>query len=74
MSETSIATSLLEVRDQAKLETLGGGTLGPCPFCGVARHQRTCYVRCNVCSLNWEAGSDLSVHPRVSQVAKVLAK
>lgn len=29
------------------------GTLSPCPFCQRPRVQRSTYVRCNPCGINW---------------------
>ena len=40
------------------------GTLSPCPLCKTPRSQRTCYVRCNKCGINWEDGADLDINPR----------
>ena len=39
------------------------GTLPECPMCGRARVQRSDYVRCNPCGLNWLEGDDLSRNP-----------
>ena len=29
------------------------GTLPPCPFCKVLRVERSDYIRCNPCGINW---------------------
>ena len=48
-----------------------GGTLSPCPLCGVKRHQMTEYVRCHLCGVNWERDEDLSQDPRIERYRKV---
>lgn len=63
-----------DVAKAIKLGAMGPGDLSPCPICKVARHQRSVYIRCNRCALNWEAGEDISKHPRASRVAVVVAR
>lgn len=46
------------------------GTMPPCPMCGRPRVERSCYIRCNPCALNWENGSDLSQHPHRTKATK----
>lgn len=67
MPETSIANSIQNVTEAIKRATMEPGTLQPCPMCGTPLCQRSVYVRCNPCGLNWENGSDLTKHPRHSQ-------
>ena len=43
------------------------GTMPPCPFCQRMRVQRSDYVRCNPCGLNWLKGEDLSKNPHLSR-------
>lgn len=71
MSEESIANSLATVAEAIKREAMGKGSLSPCPFCKTPRHERSVYVRCNPCGLNWELGADLNKHPRASNVVSV---
>ena len=40
------------------------GDMPPCPFCQRARVQRSDYVRCCRCGVNWLDGEDLSKDPR----------
>ena len=43
------------------------GTMPPCPFCQRPRVQRSDYVRCNPCGLNWLHGENLSLNPHLSR-------
>lgn len=63
MSEIRMLTD--EERELCRQDRLNEvGSEEPCPLCGRPRVTRSCYVRCNPCGLNWEDGTDLSVHPR----------
>jgi hypothetical protein len=42
------------------------GTMPPCPWCGRPRVQRSDYVRCCRCGVNWLDGQDLNRDPRLS--------
>ena len=43
-----------EQREEARQARLGEvGTLSPCPFCRTPRVQRSDYIRCNPCGINW---------------------
>lgn len=43
-----------EEKDQARLERLSEvGTEPPCPFCRRPRVERSDYIRCNPCGINW---------------------
>jgi uncharacterized Zn finger protein (UPF0148 family) len=57
--------------DQAKEQRLAeyrkGGDQMPCPFCNVPRFQRSDYIRCCVCGINWSPNDNLSLDPRLSQ-------
>ena len=44
------------------------GTLAPCPKCSTPRVQRSDYIRCNTCGLNWLDGEDLNSDPRIARV------
>ena len=39
------------------------GTKPPCPFCGKPRVQRSSYIRCNPCGMNWGEEQDIFLHP-----------
>jgi Zn-finger nucleic acid-binding protein len=48
------------------------GTLPPCPMCGVLRVQRTDYIRCNPCGVNWLNGEDLDKNPKIARYKQML--
>jgi hypothetical protein len=41
-----------------------GGKQAPCPFCRIPRVQRSDYIRCCRCGINWLAGEALDKDPR----------
>jgi hypothetical protein len=49
-------------------ENVEGGDLRDClcPFCGRPRSQRSDYVRCQPCGVNWWPGTDLKRNPHLS--------
>jgi ribosomal protein L37AE/L43A len=49
------------------------GTMPPCPFCQRPRVQRSDYVRCNPCGINWLDGEDLNRNPKAERWEKFLA-
>lgn len=50
-----------------------GGKLDPCPRCGVPRLQRSSYIRCAGCALNWMPGENLDRDPRIERFEKMKA-
>ena len=50
------------------------GTCAPCPFCGKNRVQRSDYIRCNNCSINWDEGENLDKDPRTERYRKMVAE
>jgi hypothetical protein len=64
MSETTTARSNDRPSPEWVHETTVGGGLSPCPFCGVPRCQRSDYVRCSKCGVNWLDGENLTKDPR----------
>ena len=50
-----------------------GGKLSPCPCCGVPRVQRSNYIRCCACAVNWMAGENLDRDPRIARFEKMKA-
>lgn len=43
-----------EQAEEARQERLNEpGTMSMCPLCGKLRVQRSCYLRCNSCGVNW---------------------
>ncbi len=66
-------TLTLEQQEQNRQDRLNEvGTEPPCPLCGVARVQRSTYVRCLRDGLNWLAGEDLSRNPKSERWERVL--
>lgn len=43
------------------------GTMPPCPMCQRPRVQRSDYVRCNPCGMNWLNGEDITRDARLSR-------
>lgn len=65
---------MLEVMHMSREERLAeGGTLAACPMCGVLRVQRSDYIRCNPCGVNWLAGENLDAHPKIERFRKLMA-
>lgn len=57
-----------ELRELLRQDRLNEpGTMPPCPFCQRARVQRSDYVRCNPCGLNWLEGENLALSPHLSR-------
>lgn len=60
----------IEERELARRERLSEvGILPPCPFCQKPRVQRSDYIRCNPCGINWLSGEDISKDPRASRIS-----
>ena len=60
-------------RDILRREIEKGGKLAPCPKCGVPRVERSNYVRCCRCALNWMEGENLDRDPRIERYEKMKA-
>jgi hypothetical protein len=43
------------------------GTKPPCPLCGRRRVERSDYIRCIPCAMNWLEGEDLGKDARLSR-------
>lgn len=65
--------TMLELMTRLKRESIQGGELTnlPCPLCGLPRSQRSDYVRCTPCAMNWLDGEDLTRDPRIDRFNKV---
>jgi hypothetical protein len=65
---------LAAARKERMKEIEDGGELAelPCPYCNLPRCDRSDYIRCSKCGLNWPKGYDYGVHPSVSWKAKEL--
>ena len=61
----------LVFHDVLRREIKKGGNLAPCPHCGVPRVQRSSYIRCCGCALNWMPGEDLDQDPRIERFGKM---
>ena len=48
-------SEMLELMEKLKREIVEGGELKelPCPFCQKPRSQRSDYIRCSPCGVNW---------------------
>jgi len=59
-----------DLLEKLKRESQVGGELThlPCPLCGRPRSQRSDYIRCTPCGMNWLDGEDLSRDARLSRV------
>lgn len=40
-------------QEERMKEITEGGTLSPCPMCGLPRCERSNYIRCSKCGVNW---------------------
>lgn len=61
MDSFSREEALKEIREGGELKDL------PCPLCGKPRSQRSDYVRCSPCGMNWMEGEDLNKSPLLSR-------
>ena len=75
MSETNTAKTDLRDKVHAELaaEIRTGGTAAACPFCNVPRVQRSDYIRCCKCGVNWLPGENLSADPRIERYTRMVA-
>lgn len=60
---------MLELMKQLQREAREGGELTelPCPLCGRPRSQRSDYIRCQGCGMNWLPGEDVNRDARLSR-------
>lgn len=72
MSQPAVGNTLTSMFQAIKDSLNEPGTMPPCPFCGIARHQRSDYVRCQPCGINWLDGEDLDKDPRIARHAEFL--
>ena len=54
------------IKERLAYEIANGGSEAPCPFCGLPRCQRSDYIRCCRCGINWSPGDELDRDPRMS--------
>ena len=58
------------VKERIAYELEHRGSEAPCPFCGLPRCERSDYIRCSRCGINWCEGDNLDIHPHLSKVQK----
>lgn len=64
-----------EEQESARQDRLNEmGTMPPCPFCSRPRVERSDYIRCNPCGINWLLGTDWSKRPDYGLAASIRAK
>lgn len=75
ITEEPLYQEILRVKEQVKREIEVGGTLTnlPCPFCGLPRCERSDYIRCSHCGINWGHGQDYSHDPKIAQYKAMVA-
>jgi len=49
------------------------GTMSPCPFCQKPRVERSDYIRCNHCGVNWLDGEDVTKNPTIERMKAVVS-
>jgi hypothetical protein len=54
------------LRERIAYEIQNGGSEAPCPFCGLPRCQRSDYIRCAKCGINWSPVDELDRDPSMS--------
>lgn len=59
------------LRERLAYEIANGGSECPCPFCGLPRCQRSDYIRCSQCGINWSPGDELDRDPRMSFLPRI---
>lgn len=70
MIETLNGMTLAECMCQTKEGRLAEvGTMPACPFCQRPRVQRSTYIRCNPCGMNWFKDQGIMKHPHVKRQA-----
>jgi hypothetical protein len=69
LSPSSFAEWASTIHTQLQHESKHGGELTglPCPFCHLPRCQRSDYIRCQHCGVNWLAGEDLNHNPSIER-------
>jgi uncharacterized Zn finger protein (UPF0148 family) len=67
---------VMTIRDQLAKENREGGEMkdSPCPLCKRPLSQRSDYVRCNPCGVNFLPGEDLDKDPRPERYRKMVAE
>lgn len=62
-------SEMMELMEKLRKEIREGGELKdlPCPMCQKPRSQRSDYLRCSPCGVNWLQGEDITRHPLVSR-------
>lgn len=66
MSQPAVGNNLTSMFQDIKDSLNTPGTLSPCPFCGTPRCERSNYIRCQKCGINWSLGDEMDRDPRMS--------
>ena len=68
MMVLSLGIEIEEIRAKITREIHEGGELIdlPCPYCHLPRCERSDYIRCSKCGLNWDIGTEYDRHPSMS--------
>lgn len=63
------------IKDKLKLEIGIGGNLTNllCPLCGLPRCQRSDYIRCQRCGVNWLPGEAMDKNPTIDRFREMAA-
>jgi len=66
---------MVELIEKIRTEITVGGELKdkPCPLCGLPRCQRSEYVRCSKCGVNWLDGENLNGNPKIERFNAMVA-
>ena len=73
----AMGEEIVAIKDKITREIRHGGELKdqPCPYCGLPRCQRSDYIRCSKCGLNWDMGMEPAEYERhPSMAGKPLTK
>ena len=71
MPEENIIEWAIGIKDRLAYELEHGGSESPCPFCALPRCQRSDYIRCVRCGINWSPGDELDRDPRMSGLPRL---
>lgn len=63
----------LITRLKTEVEVGGGLATLPCPLCGLPRCQRSEYIRCSKCGVNWLPGEDKEKNPKIARFNAMVA-
>lgn len=72
--EETMRTWAETIKEKLMSEATKGGELAelPCPLCGRPRSQRSDYIRCTPCGINWSTDEDLTKDPKIERYRKMV--